>query len=132
MQQFQLNNLFTNVNISILIKNNDTNLLYEIISNLVSLMTDINRIILFHTKEISFLQKDNVKSFFTSSRVLHAWSLFFKVKLNEIYLRSNIGIQWLCNWLYTPREDGKARVLVLYPFESEAAILTLIEKIKKV
>jgi hypothetical protein len=56
----------------------------------------------------------------------------FKVKLNEIYLRSNIGIQWLCNWLYTPREDGKARVLVLYPFESEAAILTLIEKIKKV
>jgi hypothetical protein len=132
MQQFQSNNLLKNVNISILIKNNDTKLLYDLISNLMFLMTDINRIILFHTKAISFLQKDIVKSFFTSARVLHAWSLFVRVKLTKIYLRSNIGIQWLCDWLYTPREDGKARVLVLYPFESEAAIISLIEQIKKV
>jgi hypothetical protein len=132
MQQFQLNNLFTNVNFSILIKNNDTNLLYELISNLVPLMTSINRIILFHTNAISFLQMDNVKSFFTSARVLHAWSLFVRVKLKEINLRSNIGIQWLCDWLYTPRKDGKARVLVLYPFENESAIMSLIEQIKKV
>jgi hypothetical protein len=132
MQQFQTNNLLTNVNISILIKNNDTKLLYELISNLISLMTDINRIILFHTKSISFLQKENVKSFFTSARVLHAWSLFLRLKLKEFYLRSNIGIQWLCHWLYTPRGDGKARVLVLYPFENEAAIMSLIEQIKKV
>jgi hypothetical protein len=64
MQQFQLNNLFTNVNISILIKNNDTKRLYELISNISSLMTSINRIILFHTNAVSVLQNENVVIFY--------------------------------------------------------------------
>jgi hypothetical protein len=66
--------MLADVNISILIKNNETNLLYELINNLISLITSINRIILYHSNAISFLEMENAKSFFMCARVLHAWS----------------------------------------------------------
>jgi hypothetical protein len=78
----------------------------------------------------------------SSARILHT-ELFFtviKAAADNVFFISIFSYYypnfWFCDWLQTPREDGKPRILVLSPiinaFHDSSSLLHLIRRIKKV
>jgi hypothetical protein len=68
----------------------------------------------------------------TSARVLNTWSGFSTRKLQiiiNLIFSHSLSIDWICRWLYTPRDDGKPRILVHYYVTNYEK---LVDRIKKV
>jgi hypothetical protein len=71
-----------------------------------------------------FTEKGKNQKFCTG----HKSSLLF---IHYIIFSKSLGDVWY-NWLFTPREDGKSRLLVHYDYFGARAAFSFIEHIKKV
>jgi hypothetical protein len=105
----------------------------EFLTHFVPLITNINSIeLLAPSLYLGLFQNEYselLMSMLASARVLVTKLIFyllFKCKINYPPFSCNRREDWFCRWLYTPRADGKPRVMV------SSWTFTFVRRIKKV